>query len=738
MAMRKRSARGNHTQLATVTQYSPALAAPEAGPIPENFGRDIDPRRIWKTITRRRKLMTLVFFAFVGAVLIFTLLQPRQFATQVKLISGGSSGDATNAATANAGTSLPVLNALLAAGNGSSPETYAELLQQSPVAEEVIKRMGLHTSVGALLSHVSVRPVTNTSILALRVAWSDPETSARIANAFAAVFVDRERMLVARQADTAIGFLQEQLPDAQRHMQAAQNTLAAYQVRAGIADLPTQTQADISTLASFESKQHQAELEARQAEAQLSVLQGALASTPAFIVGSQNLAANPVLAQLQNQVASLHVQLDAARQQYTDEHPTVVGLKAQLQQAEAELRAQPAQVSSGSSSVPNPNYQQLQGQIATLASTATGAMTQAAMLAKQREAFRPKLDRLPEQARRIGDLQREAKATESFYEALQHKYQEAMISKTTALSDVSITQAADPSVYNMTPNFFLNLALGIFIGLGLALSSAFLADFLDDRFRTEDDVKERLGLPVLASVPAIESGDWRANQWIKPLSVEAFYQLVASLRYSSSAPPRSIAFVSPDQGDGKSTVAVNTAISMGLMRARVLIIDADLRRPSIHQKLNLGNERGLSDVLVGLARFPEAMKPSRHTGVWVLTAGRPAPNPVGLLQSVAFDRLLKKARERFDFIIIDGPALRSIVDGVVLAHKAEGTVMVVSSPRSDGRSVQGALEKLRSLGSMNLLGVVLNGVKPDVTENTNEYSVGVGQSISLPGTSRVG
>jgi capsular exopolysaccharide synthesis family protein len=737
--MKNRLARRNHAPVAPLPQYQLAVAAPESGPIPENFGRDIDPRRIWKMLTRRRKLMVLVFFAFVGAVLVFTLLQPRQYTTQTKLISGGSSGGNAGDFTATtAGTSLPVLNALLAAGSGSSPETYAELLQQSPVAEEVIKRLGLHSSIGGLLSHVTVRPVTNTSILSVRVNWSDAETSARIANAFAAVFVDRERLLVSHQADTAIGFLEKQLPDAQNHMQAAQNALAAYQVRVGIADLPTQTQADISTLATYDAKEHQAELDAKQAEAQLSVLQGALASTPPFIVGSSSVGANPVLAQLSAQVATLRGQLDAAREQYTDEHPTVIGLKTQLAQAEAELRGQPAQVSSGSSSVPNPNYQQLQQQIATLASTASGALAQAGILQKQRDAFRPKLDNLPDQARRIGDLQREAKATEGFYEALERKYQEAMISRTTALSDVSITQAADPNVYNVTPNFALNLGLALFIGLGLALSSAFVADFLDDRFRTEEDVKERLGIPVLASVPAIDSSDWRSNQWVKPLSVEAFYQLVASLRYSSSSPPRSIAFVSPDQGDGKSTVAVNTAISMGLMRARVLIIDADLRAPSIHQKLNLGNDRGLSDVLVGLARFPEAVKPSRHTGVWVLTAGRPAPNPVGLLQSVAYDRLLKKALERFDFVIIDGPALRSIVDGVVLAHKAEGTVMVVSSPRSDGRSVQGALDKLRSLGSMNLLGVVLNGVKADVTENTREHYVGVGQSISLPGTSRVG
>ena len=710
------------------------LSLPDASGASDAFARDVDFRRIGKALLRRRKLIGLVFIGFVGAVFVLSLMQPRQYTTAVKLIAGTSSNESSNY---NAGTSLPVLNALLAAGSGSSAETYAELIQQDPVASDVIQRLNLHTNVGTLLSHVSVRPVTNTSILGVRVAWSDPETSAKIANMFATVFVDHERQLVARQADTAIGFLQEQIPIAQRRMQATQSALAAYQVRVGIADLPTQTQADIATLAQIEAKQNQAELEAKQAQSQLAVIQGSLAATSPTIVGSQSMTLNPVAAQIQNQIAQLQGQLDAARQQYTDTHPTVIGLRAQLARARQELRSQPAQINGGSSSVPNSTYQQLQQQAATLASTAAGAQSQIAILKAQREKFQPKLEQLPDRARRISDLQREAKASEGVYQALQQKYQEALISRTTALSDVSITQAAQATQFSVSPNVMLNLELGAIIGLGLALGAAFLAEFMDDRFRSEDDVKERFGLPVLASVPAIDSSDWRANQWIKPLSVEAFYQLVASLGSSSNAPNRTIAFVSPDQGDGKSTIAINTAISMGLMHARVLIVDADLRRPTIHQKLNLSNERGLSDVLVGLVRFPDVIKRTRHANVSVLTAGRPAPNPVGLLQGATFDRLLKKAREHFDYIIIDGPALRSIVDGVIIAHKAEGTVMVISAQRSDVRAVQGALGKLRSLGSPNLLGVVLNGVRPDASQ-PNDYYVRVGQLLSLPGTSSVG
>jgi capsular exopolysaccharide synthesis family protein len=218
---------------------------------------------------------------------------------------------------------------------------------------------------------------------------------------------------------------------------------------------------------------------------------------------------------------------------------------------------------------------------------------------------------------------------------------------------------------------------------------------------------------------------------MKPLAVEAFYQLVASLRYSSSRPPRTIAFTSAEQGDGKSTIALNAAISMGQMKSRVLIVDADLRRPSMHEKLRLSNDKGLSDVLVGMIGFDDAIRPTGHTGVSVMTSGRRAPNPVGLLQSNAFDTMLKRATERFDYVIVDCPALRPVVDSVVLGIKTDGTVLVVSSATSEGRVVKSAIEKLRAVGSINILGVVLNRTRPDRREAASYY-LGAGQSVSLP------
>ncbi len=691
--------------------------------------REVDFGTIWKAIVRRRTLFFTVLALFVAFVAIFTLAQPKAYTTEAKLIVGSSGNNQGGGAQVDAQT-LPILQALLSGNGSQTSETYAELIQQIPVAREVARRNGIKASASDLLAKTRVKPVPDTAILAISTVWKDPETSARIANGFAAVFVERERELVTHQADGAIKFLQAQLPDAEEHLTAAQAALSAYQQSVKIVDLPTQTTSLINSQATLDAKQQQAELEGRQAAASLEIVEAELAQTPRTIVGSESVSANPVAAQLDTQITTLQSQLTAARAQYTDDYPTVISLKSQLAEAQREKATQPKQVLSGTQTVPNPLYQQLSTQAAQLQAQVGSAQAQLGTLNRQVSDGKPALDRLPEQARRISELQRKAKSAQDVFDALQRKYQDATLSKTTAISDVSITQPADALSASKSPSLTLNLMLAFGVGLVLALVSVFLAEFFDDRFRTEADVKSRLGLPVLATIPKLDSGDNRDAAWTKPLSAEAFYQLVASLRYSSETPPRTIAFTSSDQGDGKSTIAVNTALSMGLMKARVLIIDADLRRPTIHQKLNVSNERGVSDVLVGVAPFADVIKATSYPGVSVITSGRNAPNPVALLQSDAFDRLLKNAAERFDYVVIDGPALRSIIDGVVVGNKTDGTVLVVSAQHTEGRAVAAAIAKLRSLGAVNLLGVVLNGTRPDARDH-NDYYLGGGQSISL-------
>lgn len=701
------------------------------GSVPNEAETGFDLKRLWTTLWRRRTLLFSIWAVVAILVATASLLQHKKYTTEVKLIAGSANASSGTSDATNR-TNLPILNAFLAAGGDQSGETYAELMRQSPVAQEVIDRLKLPVSVSGLISRVTVRPIKSTAILTVDVTWTDPTTSANIANTFASVFVERQRQLVARQADASIGFLQKALPTAESRMRDAQQALAQYQAEVGIADLPTQTASRLTAAATLETKLQQAELDGRQAQAQLAAVNAIRATVPGTIVGNRTVSANPIKAQLQTQLETLKGELATARQTYTDSFPAVISLRARVADAERELRSLPSTVESGVQSNPNPLAQQLNQQAATLEAQIASARSQVATIGQQRKTVQPQIDALPAQARRIGELTRTAKSSEDIYDTLQRRYQDATIARTTALSDVSITEAARPDIFRVAPNAMTNIIFGVLFGLVLAVAVVFIAESFDDRFRSEDDIREKLGLPTLATIPLVDSSNAdKDGPWMMPLAVESFYQLVTSLRYSSSNPARVIAFTSAEPGDGKSTIAMNTGISMGKMKSRVLIIDADLRRPSLHQKFGMTNQTGLSDVLVGISVLENEIRPTEHAGVFLLPSGRKAPNSLALLQSDEFRDVLRRARDDYDFVLVDCPALQSIVDSVVVAVQAEGTILVVSAAKSEGRLVRETLAKLRAVDAIKLLGVVLNRTRPNRNEVTNYY-LGGGQSIALP------
>jgi capsular exopolysaccharide synthesis family protein len=703
---------------------APAIAGPRYGGMPPE--REVDLLRYWRVLVRRRAVFFGILLGFLVLVTVGTVLQPKSYTTQVRLIAGNTSNQNIQESR---DSSLPLLNVLMN-GGVQTPETLAELLHETPVSQSVVDNLKLGMSPERLLSRVTIKPVTNTSIIGVSVSWPDREMSAKIANEFASVAVERERTLIAGQATSAIGFLREQMPIAQERLRAAQNALAEYERKNGIADLATQTTAAVAAAATLDAKESGADLEKKQAQAELENYTGQLAHTPQFVAGPQTDSMNPVVSTLNAEIAATRVQLANARANYTDAHPVVQALREQLASEQAELAKQPRSVVAQTGTLPNPLFQQLTQQASMARARIAAATSQLSTIGQQRKAQQPLLQGLPDTTKRVMDLRRDSQAAESVYMSLQKKYQEAIVAQTTAPSDITITQAADPRNAAKAPNIPLNLTIGLLIGLILALTATFGLEFFDDRFRSEDDVKDRIGLPVLATIPKLALAADKSRELVESMTVEAFFQLVTSLRYSSDNPPHVVAVTSPKQGDGKSTVALNTAISMASLNARVLVIDADLRRPTIHQKLGLKNDVGLSDVLVGMVPFEEVLRPSGHPGVWIITSGLRPPNPVALLQGESFDRVLAQARERFDFVILDSPALESIIDGVVLAMKADGAVLVVSATGTDSRSTRIAIEKLRSVSSINMLGVVLNQARAEEGQYS-DYYLGSGKDVAL-------
>ncbi len=271
---------------------------------------------------------------------------------------------------------------------------------------------------------------------------------------------------------------------------------------------------------------------------------------------------------------------------------------------------------------------------------------------------------------------------------------------------------------NARRDWFTALMAGMLVALGLA----FGIEYLDDTVKTPDDVTERLQLPLLGLVPAVRGKRVPLLTEAVPHDFgEAFRSLRTSLVFTSGAEgPRVIAVTSSQPLEGKTTTACNLGMALALGGSRVLLIDADMRRPGLHTMMGAQNEIGLSHLLVGQARVRDAVQQTSEPNLFVITAGRTPPNPSELLSSERMKALLANLRSGpFDWVIIDTPPVLAVTDAVIVARAVSGVVFVIGSEMTRRVHAERALETLRA-GKPKSIGVVLNRV--DFDRNRYYYS----------------
>jgi capsular exopolysaccharide synthesis family protein len=657
----------------------------------------------------------------------------------VRLIAGRSSPDQAGSVNATGDTtSIPMLNALIAAGETKSPETYVALIESPRIARMVIDDLKLKITPAGLLAHVAVKPITNTTLLDLSVNWRDRDVSARIANTFAGAFVDRERELVGNEARGALAILSNQLKTARRTAAQLNNRVVAYERAHSIADIGAQTQSTVDAIAKLQAAIVQVDGDAAQAQAQLRSVNAQLDSTDTNTLGQVRTQTNPVVQQLQQQFAQKSAELASAETQYTSEHPTVIRLRAEKEKLAREIEAQPPLVESERVVATNPVYEKLGEQSATLQGEIAAYASQRRSLHDSLAALEPRLHRLPAIASGLAALQRDAKTAENLYGGLRQKYNEALIARATALSDVMVTEPADAANAAIRPDLLVTSGIGIILGIILGITGAFVAELLDNRVKDEQDLRRLTSLPLLASIPRFDSARQlpkakaALTDRLRARTIDAFLQLVMSIRYSSERALRTIAVTSAVPGDGKSTVALNAAVAMSTAHMSVLLVDTDLRKPSLHERLGLANNRGLSEVLVGAAPLGDCAQRTKYAGLDLLSAGFRAPNPFALFQSSRFEAMIDRALDEYQVVIFDTPALLAVADAALIASKTDGTAVVVSSGGTEGGAVQRAIRRLESVAGVNLIGIVLNNVADEKVEGFANYEYAVPSGVPLP------
>ena len=319
-------------------------------------------------------------------------------------------------------------------------------------------------------------------------------------------------------------------------------------------------------------------------------------------------------------------------------------------------------------------------------------------------------------------LQREADGIRSVYQSLLQQQKELSVVANSRQNNVSLIERADVPKVPIAPQPRKEWISAILMGIIVAFGLAFGLEYLDDTVKTPDDITRRLRLPLLGLVPAVRGE--RVPLLSEPVPHdfgEAFRSLRTSLVFTSSSDQtRVIAVTSTQPLEGKTTTAANLAMALVLGGARVLVVDADMRRPGLHKTFGVPNNIGLSDLLQGEARVRDAVQRTAEPNLLMMSAGRTPPNPSELLGSQRMSNFLTNLeRGPFDWVIIDTPPVLAVTDAVILAPKISGMVFVVGSEMTRIVHAERALETIRA-SRPRAISAVLNRV--DFDRNKYYYS----------------
>jgi capsular exopolysaccharide synthesis family protein len=327
---------------------------------------------------------------------------------------------------------------------------------------------------------------------------------------------------------------------------------------------------------------------------------------------------------------------------------------------------------------------------------------------------------------------REYEANRALYDGLQQRLQEAGIIAGLHSTNIRRIDPADAPDFPSSPRKSTNLMMGLLCGLGLGLALSFVIEALDTNIKTIYDIEERLGLPMLGVVPQVDTKLLSPEVFVRDATssvpgawsrlAEAYRALRTTVLLSrAGTPPQVILISSAKPSEGKTSISTLEAIVFALNGARVLLIDSDLRRPSVHLRFRVANKVGLTSVLTGKSTLQDAVVPvAAVPSLHLLPAGPIAPMPAELLGSLQMQRLVEGLRGSYDFILIDTPPVLTVTDAAVLVSLSDGVVLVLRYGQASRNVVARASEILLRSGA-HLLGVVLNAVDLESSDYAEYY-----------------
>jgi capsular exopolysaccharide synthesis family protein len=594
-------------------------------------------------------------------------------------------------------TSMNVADALMMTGNPIRDRqffnTQLNVLYSRSLAERVIQRLKLYDQppfkgsadpAGLFIRHLQVEPIPETFVIDVRITHPDSNEAALWANTLADVYIDYSIEGQVESAKRAYDWVTERLAETQRTMQEAQDKLLkSYQTQEMFVP-----EGAVSAVASSISKLNDDHL---QGQARRIALEAELQEIADMRQRGRNLvnlprvAADPMVLELTGKLAALSIDVSRLKEKYKQAHPEIQKLQLQIDQINKARQARTVQIEEGLRA----EYRQLQRRDTEL-----------------REAIEAQKGQAVVQSRKLTELEslkKQADSANNLYTVLLQKLNETNIASSIQNSNVRLLDRAIVPSTPVTPQKRRMALLGTLIGLLLGMGYVFLRDYVSNTIKDAEDVERYLHLDLLAAVPRYGREDLH-------VATEAYQAIRTALLFGRKGDHGQVVLVTGTApGEGKTQTLLNVAKLLAVSGESTVILDGDLRRATVHHRLGLERDPGLTDLFTRRADLASLLRPTRVKNMFAITAGLLPPNPPALLARADLGTHLEQLRGQFRWVLLDSPPLASVTDALLLARYADLTVLVVQYDKVDKKVVKRSLAALRKV-TPSVLGAVLNAV----------------------------
>lgn len=615
---------------------------------------------------------------------------------------------------------LRVAEAILDSFANSESKEDFKLLHYYERVSNTKKLRSVQEIAGILGSRVNAEQKKGLDIIIVSAESTSPSEAALIASIYARIYrtynleISRDQLTYVRK------FLDQQRNEKRNQLREAEDTLRAFQEKGGIIALDEQAQLLITQLSQFEAQMNAARIELTASEEILKKYKDELLKQdPKLADYLESATSESYIKALQNQIAELQLNKDLALAKFEsgiDISQKVKEYDNKIKELKGKLDEKILVLKSGIFASSPEEVRRLSQKIIEEEVKNQSLRSTVSSLGAIVKKYEEKFNKLPKTTIEFARFQRTRESSEKLFTLIEEKYQEALINEESQPGNVLIIDTAQIPSTPAKPDRKLIIITGLILGFILAFGFIFIRDYFDDTVKTPEDI-EKKQVYVLGWIPAIENLNGKNNNGTEfviennPSSIasESIRALRTRVQFSKIGKDRlkTILITSPAPQDGKSTTALNLAGSFAHSNRKTLLIDADLRKPRLHQVFNFDKEPGLANYLFGEIPFEKLLHPTNTRNLFLITCGTLAANPSEILDSKEMDEFLNKVKTEFDYIIIDSPPIVAVTDAEILSRKVDGSILVVSSEKTEKDLLERGIQLIKNEQSF-FIGTILN------------------------------